>query len=532
MPNTPKHMQPRSTDAAPQSFETDNDKTIASPALGYGMERRDMIEEQLIGEPISTPEKPPIIPSDQAMPEPDPLLPTIGPESAPNPLRKPITANKPLSRFEVAAVSEDRSYYVQDSATPYLSSAQAEEDVQQTRRRHRRMRIALVSILSVIALGVGAWAIWQNLPRVVTQTQTLKYKTATIIKEEFLDTYETTAATQAADERSVSPEVSGTIASVNWENGDDIEEGYVVFRLESPTIEDALNRAQNAYDAAQADVESRNQTLDNARDKLAREQETVDKLKSSEGAEQTTANQAAISAAQAVVDDARNAVEEAETHLRDAEQVRDAVRETYDLAVEQEDKLRVYAPISGTITGLDTNEVQVGKTVTTGMQLCSIVDTSSLVIEVDIPEDERGDIEEGLEVRLTFPDAPDVGTIQTEVESVEERDDGERVVAIIRINDPDERITPNMSVHVVFVKKSITDALIVPKEAVNTDDDDQTYLNVLLDPTRDIVTKVPVEVVARNKTQAAIEAENVQKDNTVIIGDVTEQKAEEQAKEG
>ena len=82
--------------------------------------------------------------------------------------------------------------------------------------------------------------------------------------------------------------------------------------------------------------------------------------------------------------------------------------------------------------------------------------------------------------------------------------------------------------------QSIPNSLIVPLESVKTDDDNSTYLNVLLDASRGIVSKVPVRVVAKNKTQAAVSSDSIQKDNAVVLGDVDEasvQKDESQAKQ-
>ncbi|MDO4797927.1 MAG: efflux RND transporter periplasmic adaptor subunit, partial [Coriobacteriales bacterium] len=525
----------------------DNDKTVASPALGYGMERKNMLDpfEDVGQSQDESSQEPFVVAADPAeqMVDADPLLPIIGADEVPQPVNPAEASRARLSRREVAAVSEDRAYY-EGGATPYLSQRQAQEKAEETRKRHSRIRVILVTLFILVAMGVGGWFIWQSLSK-PPAPPVPEYQTANIEQGEFLEIVDKTSQVSPLDEQDVSTEASGSLSSALVSNGDHVDEGQELFHLESPTIRDAARRAQDALDAAQADTDARVRALEQAQQNLSNEEKQVENLKKSANSTNSNSNsntttdsgaasKAAIAAAEAVLEQARRNVEDAENRVRDSETTLQAVQETYNLAHEQELKLIVRAPISGTVEGIDS-ELKEGDNIANGERLCRVLDKSAMRLELELSQDEAQSVKEGNEVRLTFPAVADLGTITTEVDSVEEPEDEDEeapVVVTIFIEDPDERITPNMEAKASIVLQSIPNQLIVPLDSVKTDDDNSTYLNILIDSTRGIVSKVPVRVVAKNKTQAAVSADNIQKDNTVVLDDVehTSSQQEESSK--
>lgn len=545
MTNTPNEHTNDDADATRKLTISDlpsfsSDDTIASPALGYGMERKDMLSEQQ--EQLSSVRAKHMAPipldsyeQDEEEEQDEPSQPSeLYPESIPDPQLDYDDSEEPLSRNEVAAVSEDRSYYVSDVATPYLSSKQAEEDIRVTKRRRTRTRVVIILVLLLVAVGAGVWAYTHKNKSEAPQDEP-EYVTATITHGEFLDTLEATALIRPIDEQSVSPNISGTIASANVEEGSEVERGYVIFTLESPTIRDAVQKAQEALESAQADVDAREQTLGLANDVLNDAQKKLDeatkhreelnkrKRQTSTEGEGTNEDDVEVDVTEEVdetelhasIDRAKIEVEKAEAQLRDAQDILAAIQQTYDLAVEQQDSLVIHAPISGVVTHVNEDKAKESAAVSRSTQLCSIEDTSSLRLEIEIPEKNQKRVREGLEARITFPSIPDL-SITSSVTSVEDRDGIK--MAIIALEDPDERITTEMTAHASLILRSVPDSLIVPVEAVQSDEESSSYLNVLLDPSRGIVTKVPVKVIAQSSDEAAVEADNIQADNTVIVG--------------
>lgn len=446
-----------------------------------------------------------------------------GPQGAPR---------EKLSRNEVAAVSMDRDIYVSDVPSPYLSSRQAREDVQQTKRRHTAITTVLTILFVIVALVGSGFFIWQTYMTQVTMPEAAQYETVTIERGEFVETLDSTALVQPIRSEAVASEVSGTVTVRYVEEGAYVTEGDVLLELENPTVTDALNKAQAAMDSAQADFDARVRALDEANANVDRLIEEDNKRKDAEAKaiaeeeqrlSQTNANgdqsQTQTRTTRTVNQNESAALTEARTKARTAESDVDAAQATLDTiaqtlerAQEQADRLTVHAPISGVVT--DVNPQSRAKTPISGAtRLCVISDISSYIVQVEVPSGKLGRARDGQEVRISFPSLPDL-TVNTTVEwvSTENTDDrGPIYLAAALINEPDDRITSGMAADVSIIMQSIPDSLIVPLHAIRTNEaDGSTYLEVLVDSMRGITTQVPVSIVATNDTQAAIIGDSVQ----------------------
>jgi hypothetical protein len=190
------------------------------------------------------------------------------------------------------------------------------------------------------------------------------------------------------------------------------------------------------------------------------------------------------------------------------------IQQTYEHALEQQETLNVYAPISGTISDINSQVKPSGK-VTGSTRLCTISDTSSYRLVVQIPEDQRDRASVDQEVRLTFPTIEGLA-ITSQISSLDEDDEGV-LFATVFIEEPDERITKGIAVEASIILKSIPSTYIVPSAALRTSQNGGSYLELLLDPSRGIVTNIPVTVLANDGTKAAVQADNIQADTSVVI---------------
>ena len=499
--------------------------TVASPELGYGMERIDFLDTRTQSGVDSS-----VIPR----------MPTEDEDAA----------LETLARNEVAAVSVDRTYYVTDQPSPYLSKRQARADVYQTRRRRSTITTVIVVLLVLAAIGAGGWFMWK-FTRSSEPQQIVKYDTREIEHGEFLDSIDATALVQPIDERTVMPSVSGTVAESFVEEGKYVEEGAWLFRLDNPTITDAVVKAEAALSSFQAEANARNLALDEADATLAKAQEAYDKveqdLKEAKGEDEedkeedsdseddkdkekdedkdkdkskTTADPATIKLLEEEekrAEDALKAAREAADKVRaDAETANINlynIQEAYDRALEQQQTLTIIAPISGVVNELNPSAVPSG-TVTGSTRMCLVSDTSRYRVQIEIPKESADRVSIGQEARLAFPAIEDLN-VTSSVASIDSN--GEVLLATIILDEPDERITSGVAAEVSLVLNSIPDSLMVPLEAIRTDEDGSTHLDVLLDATRNIVTDVPITVVATNGTHAAIKAANIQRGNSVIV---------------
>ena len=490
-----------------------DDRTVASPALGFGMERSDVPTPP---DPLKEGESdgPQVEKSPAAQEVARPPL-SFRPQSSQDPPQSvPL-----LSRDEVAAISvDDRSYYVSDVPSPYLSNRMAKEDIRKTRRRHARTT-AIVAVIAILAIiGVSGWFLWHSLHKEEAVAMP-EYTTSSIELGEFLETVDATTLLRPADERDVAAGISGKIAEVLVQEGTPINEEDVIFRLDNPTITDSFNKARQAYDTAVANVDAKSRALDDAvraaneAQAAAAASPTTTKPNNSQQptADQTTNAQTAVANAQTKVQIAQNDYNRANESLH-------SIESTLKLAQEQQDLLTLHAPITGTVGDLNP-QATVGAAVTGSTHLCTVTDASQLSLQVEIPEDVRPRVAVGQEVRITFPSIEGLA-VTTTIDSFDDEDTKE--VANILIKEPDPRLQKGTTAAASVIVQSVPDSYIVPLEALQRDKNNTPYLEVLLDSSRDIKTNIPVQVVATNKTKAAVTASNIQEGNTVIIPQATQ----------
>ena len=491
-----------------------DDHTVASAALGYGLKRADLNE--------------------------DAKQPVGKEEAATNEYQHGAHADERdqerLSHNEVAAVSMDRKFYVSDVPSPYLSSRQANEDVRETKRRHTTLVTIIKLSFVVVVLGVSGWFLWDALKGQSIGDVT-QYETATIERGEFLETITTSSLVRPVDERTVACELSGTVAEILVQDGVNVNAGDVVVRLDNPTVTDAFNRARESLTAAQADVDAKQRSLDEAKAAVVVAQAVVDGTRPTEEAPtdhpedaatsqpngEDPASQASAAAAQnaaTVYAQAQSMLASAQARETAAQVELDAanvtlqtITETLARAQEQQDKLLVRSPIAGTVNAVN-GDVMLATPIASGTRLCIVSDLSRYRVQVEIPADQRLRVSEGREVRLTFPDHPDLVLTST-VASIEDSDSLH--VANVYVEPGVERVQNGVAVQASVILQSIPDSLIVPIDTVQIGQDGMTYLDVLLDPSRGIDSNIQVQVLATNGTQAAIRADNIQAGNSVIV---------------
>ena len=476
-----------------------------------------------------------------------------------------------LARNEVAAMPVDQPLYASDTPSPYLGDRRARMSTEDIRRRHHKARVA-VFVAVLLALVAGGAALGYGYLHGGAGEPVAQYNTAKIQRGEFLDLVTSTVALEPVQHDSITPQVTGTVDQVRVSEGDTVAEGDVLFTLKNQTVTDTADKAKSTLDAAkqtasdrQKDLDEANKALDDVKKSatdaqgkiegllsldagtMAHLKDAQDALKKAQDAGST--DQEALKSLQKDVDDTQakvtaaiaklsairqieyagyssalntaysqveadqKIVDAAQSSLDDANKAASSAQAAYDSAQAQLDKLNVRATISGTVHSLDKG-LALGTEVTTATRLCDVDDLSSLVVEVPVPEGKTGRVKEGQEVRVTFDGIDDLD-VTTTVDSLSSK--GGTLVAHATISDPDERLTQGSSATASVVLQEIDDVLMVPKEAVVTGDDGVACLDVLLDPSRAIVTRVVVTVRATNDTTAVVEAPDIQADNSVVL---------------
>jgi membrane fusion protein (multidrug efflux system) len=247
---------------------------------------------------------------------------------------------------------------------------------------------------------------------------------------------------KAEREANVRAELGGSMLEVNVLEAQAVQQGAVLGRIETRTLEDAKQSAQSA-------VRSAENQLTVAR----REVERTEKLA------------AAGALATRDVDVAQNAVSVAEAQLADAKsRLASAERSLGDTVIR--------APFSGIVS---KRTVNAGDVVSPGTELFTIIVPSSMRLEASVPSDDLQALRVGATVEFTVRgyDRP----FQGRIERIAPQADATTRQVPIYVSIPNEggRLVAGLFAEGRVVSQSVT-GLVVPSNAVNTTDPSMTWV--------------------------------------------------------
>jgi HlyD family secretion protein len=205
------------------------------------------------------------------------------------------------------------------------------------------------------------------------------------------------------NEVQLSPEVIGKVAEVLVKEGDKIEKGQVVLRLDPSTYkadvaqqEAAMRNAAVSVDRAQIDLDNQQRKLERARQLAAAKFVDVSRL-----------------------DEAKLAVDLAVVALRSARESRQQAMAMLALAQERLAKTEVKAPLSGTATSVAIKAGETAVASATGIagsSLMTIADLGSMIAEVNVDEGDIANVVPGLKAKIfpsAYPDRPVEGSVES-----------------------------------------------------------------------------------------------------------------------
>lgn len=297
----------------------------------------------------------------------------------------------------------------------------------------------------------------------------------------------------------VSPSVDGTVASINAQAGQTVNEGDVLMTIKNDELDRNVAEAQRAVAAAQED-------LSNAQKALAASQAAPTTDNDAGTASGATADTSAVSSAQ------RNLA---------------SAQATLDQANAKAAERTVTAPSSGSIVELNA---KVGATVTGGVvmgegdtsggkQCMQIADLSKMKVTVQVGEKDIAKIAVGQSANVTYPAFPDIvsqGTV-TAIASVANSDSNYGGGSVtfnvdILIEAPDARLKPGMTAEVSVVTEQLDDVVMVPTMALMTEDGENYFVNLATDSEGKETRRVNVTVVTQNDNDAVIGKTQVKHD--------------------
>ncbi len=317
-------------------------------------------------------------------------------------------------------------------------------------------------VAAIVAAGLGA-AWWQWSQRIVP------------IEVEVAQVTQRAAGTQASvlnasgyvtarRRATVSSKVTGKVIEVNVEEGMAVRAGQVLARLDDSTMRASLALAEAQLEASRQAIPEVEVRLDEARRVQARRQRlAADGLVTA--AEIDTANAEVLSLTARIA-----ALRE---QIRVAEQQVALQRTALDDMV-------IRAPFSGVAISKDAQPGEMVSPVSAGggftrTGICTIVDMSSLEIEVDVNESYINRVAESQPVSAVLDAYPD-WTIPARVITTVPAADRQKATVLVRIGFTalDPRILPDMGVKVTFLREesgapAARPMALVPKSAVRRD---------------------------------------------------------------
>ncbi len=252
----------------------------------------------------------------------------------------------------------------------------------------------------------------------------------------------------------IAAEITGKVVEVFTDEGNVVEAGQVVARLDSVLAEKDLALARSRADAAEAAVGAIAADLHDAERILYRTQTLLQK---------NFASEADMTKAEAKVGILRAQLRQSEAQLQTARL--DAQRNAEVL-----EKHRIRAPFAGVVIdrsaqpGEMISPLSVGGFTRTG--ICTVVDMDSIEIEVDVNEAFIGRVRAGGKVSAVLDAYPN-WTIPAAVIAIVPTANREKATVKVRIgfDQKDPRILPDMAVKVTFLDDASSGSAVTAEKS-------------------------------------------------------------------
>jgi HlyD family secretion protein len=327
-------------------------------------------------------------------------------------------------------------------------------------RRGSRAWIVILVLLLLLLGGAAAWY-WQR-PRTLAVRTAVVQATVSGAPRTLLNGSGYVTARRIA---TVSSKIAGKVAEVLIEEGKKVAKGEVLAHL------DASN-AERSLELAKAQLHSHRQNLEETKVNLAQAELDLSRTK-----------QLAGEGIAAVADLDKHLAAAKSLQARLAKQTADVVVAEREVEVwkQQVDDTIIRAPFDGIVTAKNAQPGEMISPMSAGgftrTGICTIVDMSSLEIEVDVSESYINRVESGLPVVATLDSYPD-WKIPAKVIAIIPTADRQKATVKVRVafEKLDARILPDMGVKVAFQSASLVGSEVsearsvtVPKAAVRND---------------------------------------------------------------
>lgn len=326
------------------------------------------------------------------------------------------------------------------------------------RRRQRSRAPLVVSLVLVALLGGAAWWWFGREEVVLVETAVARRIAAEGGSRTLLNASGYVTARRAA---TASSKVTARITEVLIEEGMEVEEGQVLARVDSSNVEKSLRLAEAQLAAQKAALGETRASLGLAERELERTRNL---------AQSHVVSESDLDRAESEVRMLRARLERQQADIDVAEQQVAVWRQQLEDTI-------IRAPFAGVVISKNAQPGEMVSPISAGggftrTGICTIVDMSSLEVEVDVNESYINRVKPGQPVIVTLDSYPD-WQIPAKVIAIIPTADRQKATVQVRIGfeELDPRILPDMGVKVAFQSVTGEDAparrlVTVPKDAV------------------------------------------------------------------
>jgi HlyD family secretion protein len=342
---------------------------------------------------------------------------------------------------------------------------------------------------------------------------------------------------RARDQSAVMPKISAPVSKFYVNRGDHVRKGQLLATLENRDLAASVTDAKGAYDQAGANY--RNVSTATVPDEIVKAQSDVqagkqqmDAAKKLFDSREQLYREGAL--ARRLVDEANVAYAQAkstyETALKHLESLQSVSRHEevkgaagqlesakgkFEAAQAQLSYSEVRSPIPGVVAD---RSAFVGEMAAAGTALLTIVDVSSVIARVNIPQAQAAYLRVGQPAHIASTDGTVEANGKVTVVSPSVDPQSTTVEVWVEIPNPGERLRPGGTVHVSISAETVPNATVVPPEALLPSDEGGSALMVVGPDSVAHQHKVQIGIRNADKVQILSGAQPGQ--NVVISGGV------------
>lgn len=295
----------------------------------------------------------------------------------------------------------------------------------------------VIAILIVIAVSTVAYKMFAS-----KGDKEVNFQTETVKRRDIASSVQATGVIRAkiGAEVKVGARISGRVEKLYANIGDVVKKGQVIARLEQEDLQAKVNEAKMNLKIAEADLDLAQKNYQRMQNLYSKDFVSKDK------------------------------VDVAERDYKSAQAKVNQIRETIRFNEAQMSYANIYAPISGVIGSVTTQQ---GETVSASSlnvpTFVTIVDLNRLEIYAYVDETDIGKIKPGLDATFTvdsFPDKDFKGKVTAIYPKATIQDNVVYYITVISIENPEGKLKPDMTVNATIYLNKRDNVLAVPNKAI------------------------------------------------------------------